>query len=44
MESSPDRYDDWFETEHSSSPWESDLDEDANELDIDTSFVDEESY
>jgi hypothetical protein len=37
MTSTPDAFDDWYEDEHSSCP---DLDEDANELDIDTTYND----
>lgn len=40
-ETTNDPYDDWFESEHSSSP---DLDEDANELDIDNTYNDKDLY
>ena len=41
MTSTHDQFDDWFESEHSSCP---DLDEDANELDIDSTYNDVDSY
>ena len=39
--STKDPYDDWYDTENDSSP---DLDEDANELDIDTTYNDPYGY
>jgi hypothetical protein len=40
-ESTYDPYEDWYNDEHASSP---DLDEDANELDIDSTYNDKDYF